>query len=441
MEETTLIEYKKKLRQVMKAFIAFCDEHDLNYYVSGGTAIGVVRHQGIIPWDDDIDVYMLRPDYEKFLSLRDTLSKSKYEITDFTNGSYPLQVFAKFSDKTTTVWEYKDSPYITGVWVDVFPLDQASENFANEREIALDYKWTIDFYRRSCHKHSLKSLWQDLTQDSVKTFVSSLKDIFYYIPKHKEYHKHLLELQEKIKLFRGNYFYCYGIHLALPSKWHFDNYVYVFNEGKISLAFVNSVLITFAVSVIVLLSGSLCAFIISRKETRYTKFLYNIFLMGMICPIQIVTTFGLLKILHLTGTYTGVILIESAMIMPWTIFTLTGLIKNIPKELDEAAFIDGASPVKMFFIVIMPLLKPILATVLVTTAMGAWNEFMIPLYFFNTSSKWTMPLTVYNFFGQYASNWNYVFADLVLTALPITLLYLVCQKYIVAGATSGAVKG
>ncbi|HOO28135.1 MAG TPA: carbohydrate ABC transporter permease, partial [Lachnospiraceae bacterium] len=147
------------------------------------------------------------------------------------------------------------------------------------------------------------------------------------------------------------------------------------------------------------------------------------------------------KILHLTGTYAGVIFVESAVQLPWTVFTLTGFIKNVPKELDEAAFIDGAAPLHMFFKIVLPLMKPILATALVSAAMYAWNEFMVPLYFFNTSSNWTLPLTVYNFFGQYASNWNYVFADLMITALPITILYLCCQKYIVSGATAGAVKG
>ena len=230
-------------------------------------------------------------------------------------------------------------------------------------------------------------------------------------------------------------------NLRLPTTWHFENYSYVVKEGGIGLAAVNSFILTISVPVLVLVSGSLCAFVVSRRSSRYTKFVYQLFLVGMVAPIQIVTTFGLLKILHLTGTYAGVIFIEAAVQLPWTIFTLTGFIKNVPKEMDEAAFIDGAGSLRMFFQIILPLLKPILATALVSTAMYAWNEFMIPLYFFNTSTKWTLPLTVYNFFGQYASNWNYVFADLVITALPIAILYLFCQKYIVAGATAGAVKG
>ncbi len=229
--------------------------------------------------------------------------------------------------------------------------------------------------------------------------------------------------------------------LSLPTEWHFENYSYVFQKGGIARAMLNSTIITIIVTAIVLISGSLCAFVTSRKNTKYTGFVYTLFLVGMVSPIQIVTTFGLLKILHLTGTFLGVIMIETAIQLPWTIFTLSGFIKGVPRDLDEAAFIDGAKPMRMFFQIVLPLLKPILATALVSTAMGTWNEFMIPLYFFNTSSKWTMPLTVYNFFGQYASNWNYVFADLVLTALPITILYLFCQKYVISGATAGAVKG
>ena len=229
--------------------------------------------------------------------------------------------------------------------------------------------------------------------------------------------------------------------LALPSSWHFENYSVVIQKGNMGRAFLNSMIITVIVTIFVVVAGSLNAFVVSRKKTRYTSFVYYLFLLGMISPIQIVTTYGLLQMLHLTGTFVGVICVEIALQMPWTIFTLSGFIKNVPRELDEAAFIDGASPLRMFFSIIFPLLKPIMATVVVTTAMGAWNEFMVPLYFFSSSSKWTMPLTVYNFFGQYSSNWNYVFADLVLTARPISILYLACQKYVVAGTTAGAVKG
>lgn len=230
-------------------------------------------------------------------------------------------------------------------------------------------------------------------------------------------------------------------NLLPPKKWHFNNYIYVIKEGGIGLAFANSMLIMGCMVVIDLIFGSMCAFIISRRGDRASNILYYIFMLGMISPMQVITTFGLLKVLGLVGSYQGVILVELAIWLPWTIFTITGFIKGVPRDLDEAAFIDGAGTLWVFAKIILPLLKPIMATLVVSTAMASWNEFMIPLYFFNSPGKSTMPLTVYNFFGQYASDWNYVFSDLVLTALPITVLYLFCQKYIIAGQTAGAVKG
>ncbi len=230
-------------------------------------------------------------------------------------------------------------------------------------------------------------------------------------------------------------------NINLPSEWHPENYAYVFEEGGIARAMGNSIIVTVGVTLITVFAGGLCAFILSRRTNNYTRVLYRVFLMGMVAPLQIVTTFALLMMLNLTGTFTGVILVLTGVQLPWTVFMFTGFIKTVPRDLDEAAFIDGAKPIVMFVRIILPLLKPVLATTVVSTAMAAWNEFMIPLYFFSSAKKWTMPLTVYNFFGQYASSWHYVFADLVLTALPIVILYLFAQKYVIEGATAGAVKG
>lgn len=230
-------------------------------------------------------------------------------------------------------------------------------------------------------------------------------------------------------------------NIQLPTEWVFENYVHVFRIGNIGRALANSVLITTVVVLVCVVSSALAAFIIARRGGKYSSRLYTFFMLGMVAPLQIVTTFGVLQVLGLIGTYTGVILLQVAIQIPWSILILTGFLKSVPRELDEAAYIDGANSLRVFFQIVLPLCKPILATNIVAVAMGSWNEFMIPLYFFNTSKRWTMPLSVYNFFGMYGSQWNYVFANLVLTALPITILYLCCQKYVVAGATAGAVKG
>jgi raffinose/stachyose/melibiose transport system permease protein len=109
--------------------------------------------------------------------------------------------------------------------------------------------------------------------------------------------------------------------------------------------------------------------------------------------------------------------------------------------MEESAVIDGCSPTRAFFSIILPLLQPVTMTSIVTIAIGVWNDFILPLYMLSSSKHWTLPLTVYNFFGQYSSNWNYVFANLMLTAVPMIILYMLLQKYIIDGLTAGSVKG
>lgn len=229
--------------------------------------------------------------------------------------------------------------------------------------------------------------------------------------------------------------------ISLPSKFRFDNYLFVIKSGNVLRAMSNSLLISFFSVLACLLFSSQCAFVLARRSTRKSQRIYNYFVLGMVAPLQIITTFALVKLLNLTGTYISVILIYIAVNLPFSVFMFTSFIKGVPRDIDEAAVVDGCSPLRLFYGIIFPNLKPVVATNIVIIAMSIWNDFMIPLYFLNSSSKWTMPLTVYSFFGQYFSDWNYVFADLMLTAMPIIILYLFCQKYIVAGMTAGAVKG
>lgn len=229
--------------------------------------------------------------------------------------------------------------------------------------------------------------------------------------------------------------------ISLPTVWKFDNYSYVFIEGGMLKAFFNSVYIAFTSVAVCVISAALGAYVISRRDSKFTNGILNYFLVGMIAPFQVVTTFGLLKVTGLIGSYIGVILIFIAISLPWSVFIFISFIKTVPRQLDEAAFIDGCGSTQTFFVVILPLLKPIMATNVIITTMNIWNDFMIPLYFLDSGEKWTLPLSVYNFYGRYFSDWNYVFANLMITTLPIAILYLYCQKYIVEGMTAGAVKG
>ena len=232
-----------------------------------------------------------------------------------------------------------------------------------------------------------------------------------------------------------------AFNLALPKHWVFGNYIEVIKQSNALTAMRNSLIIVGFVDVFTIIFSSLCSFVIARRNTRFTRFLNSYFSLGLIVPLSIIPAIVLLKYLHLLGTLHGMIILYIGLRTPWSIFLLTGFIKSVPREMDEASIVDGCSPFKMFFSVVFPLLKPVIATNIIIVSMGVWNDFMLPLYFLSSSEFITMPLTVYHFFGQYASSWNLVFADLVLTALPIIIAYFYCQKYIVSGLTIGAVKG
>ena len=127
--------------------------------------------------------------------------------------------------------------------------------------------------------------------------------------------------------------------------------------------------------------------------------------------------------------------------MPFTAMLFSSFIVTIPRELDEAALLEGCQGYSLFFRIIFPLLKPVIATASVLNFMWVWNDFQYPLYLLNSSSKWTLPLSVYSFFGTFNRDWNLVCADMVLVSLPVIIVYIFAQKYIISGMTAGAVKG
>lgn len=230
-------------------------------------------------------------------------------------------------------------------------------------------------------------------------------------------------------------------NLKLPKIWHFENYKQVVVEGKLLQSFFNSAFITLFSVILTILLFSTASFILARKNIRKSEWLYFFFFAGSLMPMQVIPTIWVFKTMHLYGSYTSAILIYCATNISFSCFLYTGFIKGIPKALDEAAMIKGASILRVFFSIVFPLLRPVNITVFILIFMSIWNDINIPLYFLPDPTKWTMPLSVYNFFGQYqGSNWNLVFADLTLTALPVVILYFFAQQYIVSGLTSGAIK-
>lgn len=229
--------------------------------------------------------------------------------------------------------------------------------------------------------------------------------------------------------------------LWLPEKWNFSNYTTVFREGGLGRAFLNGMLITGVSSILNIFTSSAASFILVRRETKWSNFLYMFFFMGLIAPMSTITTIRVVQWMGFYGSITSVILIYASLNTAFSVFLYSGFIRSIPKALDEVAFLEGANTFDVFFKIVTPLIVPVNATVAIMVFMSVWNDITIPLYFLTDSSDWTMPLSVYNFYGKYSRDWNLIFADLVLTSLPVLILYIFCQKYIVSGLTAGAVKG
>jgi len=229
--------------------------------------------------------------------------------------------------------------------------------------------------------------------------------------------------------------------VEFPTSIHWENYLTVIEQGKLVQAFGNSVLYSVSATLLCILLSTAAAFVLSRNQTKLNRLWYFFIVIGIAIPLNYVTMTKVMQLTHLINTQLGIILLYAAFKIPFSVFVIYAFVETIPTELDEAAIIDGCSPLQLFFTIILPLLRPAWVTVGVLNFLDLWSEFIMPLYFLSSSDKWPMTLAVYNFFGIYEADWNLVSADVVLTILPVVLVYLFGQRYIISGMTTGAVKG
>lgn len=229
--------------------------------------------------------------------------------------------------------------------------------------------------------------------------------------------------------------------LSLPKQWVFQNFKTVIEQGKLLSSFFNSLLYATCSVLLIVLVVSAAAFVIARNRKGINNFIYYFIISGIAIPINNVALMKVMQALNLVNTRIGIILVYAAINIPLSLFLSYGFISTIPREIDEAAIIDGCGPVKLFVKIILPLLKPIISTLFVLNFMAVWNDFTMPLYYLNNSGKWPMTLAVYNFFGAFENSWNLVSADIVLTLLPVLIVFILGQKYIVGGVAAGSVKG
>ncbi|MEZ0494285.1 carbohydrate ABC transporter permease [Kineococcus sp. TBRC 1896] len=207
------------------------------------------------------------------------------------------------------------------------------------------------------------------------------------------------------------------------------------------IAFINSTVLTVASVTIMVVLGAMVAFVLQRRVSRFTPVINFLVLSGLIIPPAVVPTIWVLQGLGLFGTLPGLILIEVAFGLSFTILLFRAFISGIPRELDEAAVLDGAGPLRLFFRVILPLLRPVTVTVIVVQAVNVFNDFTNPLYFLPGDDNATVQLTLFNFQSQASTSYNLLFMDILLITIPPLVMYLFFNRQIVAGMTSGAVKG
>jgi ABC-type sugar transport system, permease component len=231
------------------------------------------------------------------------------------------------------------------------------------------------------------------------------------------------------------------LSITFPKIWQPDNYKTVWEQGKVALSLINSIEISLFSVIFILLFASTLSYILVRRDTSVCRKINHFLTFGIIAPMAILPTVQMLKFMKLYGNLESLILIYAALYLPFSTMLYSSFIKGIPREIDEAAVMDGAKGFRLFFKVIFPVLKPITATTGILTFMWVWNDFQYPLYLLNSSAKWTLPLSVYNFYGQYSRSWNLVCADMVMVSIPIVLVYILAQKYVIDGMTAGAVKG
>jgi raffinose/stachyose/melibiose transport system permease protein len=217
--------------------------------------------------------------------------------------------------------------------------------------------------------------------------------------------------------------------------------VITFRDNMVIRAFFNSTVLTVASVTLMIVFGAMVAYIIQRRPGKISKTINGFVLAGLIIPPAVVPTIFLMQALGIFKTLHGLVFIEVAFGLSFTILLFRGFIATIPKELDEAAIIDGAGPLRLFFQVVFPLLKSVIVTAVILQSIFVFNDFQNPLYFLPGDDNVTVQLTLFNFQSQFLSQFNLLFMDILLITVPMLILFLVFNKRIVAGMTSGAVKG
>jgi raffinose/stachyose/melibiose transport system permease protein len=218
-----------------------------------------------------------------------------------------------------------------------------------------------------------------------------------------------------------------------------DNFTQAWQQGALGGALVNSVLVTTGSVIIVLAVSALAAYPLARATARWSRWTFLLIMLGLVLPFQLAALplYQTMRDLGLLGTPWALILFYSGLQVPFTTFLYVGFLRALPRDFEDAALIDGCTPLRAFRYVVFPMLKPVTVTALVLNAVIVWNDFFTPLLYLSGSTQQTLPVAIAGFVGQYVSDWNLIFAALVISIVPILVVYFALQRSIINGFAGG----
>jgi raffinose/stachyose/melibiose transport system permease protein len=230
--------------------------------------------------------------------------------------------------------------------------------------------------------------------------------------------------------------------LGLPTGFYLGNYVEAWREAEFATYFTNSLLVVVSAVVLCTAVSAMAAYPLARYSFRGSGVAMAYFIAGLTLPIELaaVPIFYLLGSMGMVDSRLGLTLVYAASGVPFSVFILAAFFRGLPGELEDAARLDGAGEFTTFARVMLPLVRPALATVALFQFVQLWNDFFFPLILLRTSEKYTLPVGLTNFFGQYQTDWGAVFAGLVITTLPLVVVFLLLTRHIVSGLVAGMSK-
>lgn len=231
--------------------------------------------------------------------------------------------------------------------------------------------------------------------------------------------------------------------MALPTKLHFENYVYAFQQINLLNSVKNSVIVSVMGVGGIIFAAGLAGYKLSRTPGKLSNFIFFLFIASMLVPFHsiMISLTRVAKSLAVQGTTYGLGLIYIGLGVNMAVFLYHGFVKTIPKELEESTRIDGCGDFQTYFRIIFPLLLPISVTIGILNFLWIWNDFLLPLLMLTDVNRYTLILSTNMLFGEYNKEWSLILAALVLTAIPVVIIYSIFQRFIMEGITEGAVKG